>query len=360
MSLSEIIIQKIKQEGPINFRDFMEMALYYPELGYYTSAHEKLGKKGDYYTSPYLTPVFGAMIAKQIEEMWHVMGKQDFTIVEYGAGTGILCYDILAYLRNNSKLYEQLSYCIIEKSPTLRKKQKILLHEKVSWYDSIDEIGEINGCILSNEVLDNFSVHQVVMEDELMEVFVDHRRDFVEILKPASAAVIEYMDELGVNLPQGFRTEVNLEATTWIQQIASVLKSGFVLTIDYGYSSSELYRPSHRCGTIVCYRDHQVIDSPYHQIGEQDITSHVNFSALCHWGYKNGLTCCGLTSQAQFLLAHGYRDYLMKTADTGKSIVEAAKQTAFVTRTLLLDMGNKFKVLIQQKGISGKTMIHLI
>src|SRR5688572_14846279 len=165
-SLSEIIIQKIKNEGPVSFHDFMEMALYYPELGYYMSAQNKIGTNGDYYTSSNLTPVFGAMIGRQIEEMWSLLEEKAFTVVEYGAGTGFLCHDILDHLKNNEKSYNQLTYCIIEKSPVMREKEKAHLNEKVIWYNSIRDIPEINGCILSNELLDNFSVHQVVMEDE--------------------------------------------------------------------------------------------------------------------------------------------------------------------------------------------------
>jgi SAM-dependent MidA family methyltransferase len=351
MMLREIIIQKIKEEGPISFHDFMEMALYYPELGYYSSSQEKIGKKGDFYTSSNLTPVFGAMVARQLEQMWTILGEEPFTIVEYGAGTGLLCFDILHYLKNNNKLYEQLAYCIIEKSEELRETQKRRLHEKVSWHNNIQEIGQINGCVLSNELLDNFAVHQVVMEDTLMEVFVDYQNDFTEILEPASPSLINYFQELGISLPKGFRTEINIEATKWIEEIASALKSGFVLTIDYGYSSSELYRPSRSCGTLLCYSNHQINDLPYQNIGQQDITSHVNFSALCRWGFKNGLICCGLTTQGQFLLSLGFRDHLLQTAGPGKNMFEAARNASLITHTLLMDMGTKFKVLIQQKGI---------
>lgn len=354
MSLSEIIIQRIKNEGPISFRDFMEMALYYPELGYYNSVHEKIGKKGDFYTSSSLTPMFGAMVAKQIEEMWRRLEEERFTIVEYGAGTGLLCYDILQYLKNNKRLYDQLSYCIIERSAEMRKKQQTYLNEKVGWYNCIQEIGEVTGCILSNELVDNFAVHQVVMEDALMEVFVDYENDFIEILKPASTSLTDYFAELGVYLSKGFRTEINLEAAKWIQEIASTLKSGFVLTIDYGYSSSELYRQSRSCGTLLCYSNHQINDLPYQNIGKQDITSHVNFSALCHWGFKNGLICCGLMNQGQFLLSLGYRDYLIQTAEPGENMLEAARKASLLTHTLLMDMGNKYKVLIQQKGLSKR------
>ena len=360
--LSELIIQKIKKDGPISFHDFMEMALYYPELGYYTSVEDKIGKKGDFYTSSSLTPAFGAMIGRQLEEMWTILGGKAFTIVEYGAGTGFLCHDILDYLKKNPELYDKLNYCIIEKSPVMREKEKIHLHVhggKLSWHDSIDDIPEITGCVLSNELLDNLSVHQVVMEDELMEVFVDYENDFVELLQPAKKTLKDYMTELDVVLPKGFRTEINLEATEWIKEIAVSLKKGYVLTIDYGYLSSELYKDYRRRGTLICYNKHKINDDPYRDIGEQDITSHVNFSALQHWGLKNGLDCCGFTDQAHFLLALGFKDYLRKANEQGQDIIQMVKKESFLTHTLLVDMGSKYKVLIQQKGISKQELLGL-
>ncbi|MFD3003457.1 class I SAM-dependent methyltransferase [Pontibacter toksunensis] len=349
MSLADIITQRIQQEGPVSFSDFMEMALYYPESGYYTSTEDKIGVKGDFYTSSILTPAFGAMVGRQMEQMWDLLGREAFTIVEYGAGTGSLCHSILAYLKGNEPLYDKLEYCIIEKSPALREKQEKALPEKVKWYNSIQDVPPITGCILSNEVVDNFAVHQVVMEEELMEVFVDYEQGFVEVLKPAPKALTHYLNELKVQLPKGFRTEINLEATKWISDIAKALKKGYVITIDYGGLSSELYRESRSAGTLVCYHEHQVFDNPYQNIGEQDITTHANFSALIHWGLKAGLTCCGITSQGQFLTALGFSEYLMNNTDPGQDIIQAARKIALINHTLLIDMGSKFKVLIQGK-----------
>jgi SAM-dependent MidA family methyltransferase len=348
--LSEIIKQRIQREGPISFRDFMEMSLYYPDLGYYTSTLDKIGANGDYYTSPTLTPIFGATIAHQIEEMWNRSGEKDFTIVEYGAGTGALCHDILNFFKSNAKLYDQLNYCIIEKSPVMREKEQAHLNEKVIWYNSIRDMPEVTGCILSNELVDNFSVHQVVMEDSLMEVYVDYRNGFVELLRPAGKELRDYLAELKVVLPRGFRTEINLEATAWIKEIAASLKKGYVITIDYGYPSSELYHEYRRRGTLMCYNKHKINDHPYIDIGNQDITSHVNFSALNHWGLKNGLEHCGFTDQAHFLLALGFGDSLEKAEEPGHDF-SSQKKKVFLMQTLLADMGNKFKVLIQQKGL---------
>jgi SAM-dependent MidA family methyltransferase len=312
---------------------------------------DKIGKNGDFYTSSSLGPVFGAMIGRQLEEMWHLTGENEFTVVEYGAGTGVLCHDILDYLKNIPQLYDQLHYAIIEKSPAMSEKGKAHLQEKVSWYNSIQDLPDITGCILSNELIDNFPVHQVVMMDELMEVFVDDQDGFVELLRPASKAIRDYLTDLNIILPKGFRTEINLEATQWIVAVAASLKKGYVMTIDYGYHSQDLYKPCRSRGTLLCYHQHQINDRPFHYVGEQDITAHVNFSALCYWGHQNGLTCCGLTSQAQFLLALGFKEYLRNTTDLTGNVAQLAMQEVMLTHTLLVDMGSKFKVLIQQKGM---------
>jgi SAM-dependent MidA family methyltransferase len=359
--LSEIIIQRIREEGPISFHDFMEMVLYHPQGGYYTATQNRIGKTGDFYTSPQLTPAFGAVIGRQLEEMWNLLGTNHFTVVEYGAGTGTLCRDVLEYFKGNKKRYAQLAYCIIEKSPAMREAGKTHLPEKVSWLNSMQEISECTGCIVSNELVDNFSVHQVVMEEELMEVFVGYENGFVELLRPAPKALCDYLDELQVALPKGFRTEINLGATEWIREMAAVLTKGYVITIDYGDRSDKLYSERRNGGTVLCYHKHTINDNPYVHIGEQDITAHVNFSALCHWGFKHGLLCCGLTNQASFLVALGFKDYLRKTLalEASQDWVALVKKERLLSQTLLLDMGLRLKVLIQRKGLAWTELLGL-
>ncbi|HEU4788463.1 MAG TPA: class I SAM-dependent methyltransferase, partial [Flavobacterium sp.] len=268
------------------------------------------------------------------------------------AGTGLLCHDILDYLKNNNpELYEVLSYCIIEKSPGMQEREKMFLKEKVNWYKSIREIPEINGCVLSNEVVDNFSVHQVVMEDQLMEVFVDYLDGFIEILKPANKELIDYFKMLNVELPKRFRTEINLEARSWIEEIAQSLNKGYVITIDYGDISSELYEKYRSSGTLLCYYKHHKNDNPYQFIGEQDITAYINFSALINWGNINGLNCCGITNQASFLLTLGLKEYQNKRLMNLKENASKAIEESNINYRLLMDMGLKFKVLIQDKNI---------
>ena len=354
MILAEIIKEKIQKQGPISFRDFMDFALYHPSFGYYNSDKNKIGKKGDYYTSPVLSSLFGSMIAKQIEEMWEVMGKNPFTIAEYGAGTGALCDDILTFLKKNPALFDDLKYCIIEKSSTMQQLEKNRLSEKVTWHESISEINELNGCVLSNELLDNFPVHKVVMKEELMEVFVDYEDGFVEILRPASKQLSDYFLQQNIILPQGYCTEVNLAAIDWITEVGGTVKTGFVLTIDYGFAAGELYNSSRNSGTLVCFKDHKVNYSPYSYIGEQDITVHVNFSALDIWGKENGLELTGFTTQNHFLRSLGLMNYLRNMELEATD--EKSKASIFQINKLLLEMGNKFKVLIQQKGVKTKML----
>ena len=272
-------------------------------------------------------------------------------MVEIGAGAGLLSKDILNALDEYPAFKKQFSYYIVEKSAAMREQQRLLLGDMVIWSESIQDLPRISGCFFSNEVVDNFAVHQVVMEDQLMEVLVDYQDGFVEVLTPAREALRSYLKELQVCLPYGFRTEINLQAISWIKEIAERLSRGFVMTIDYGYPSPELYEEKRRMGTIVCYHKHRINLCPYQHIGDQDITAHINFSALHHWGSENGLQYCGYTNQACFLLALGLTDQLKKMEKNNSDPNNTPKADSLFIQTFLRDIGKKLKVLIQQKGI---------
>jgi SAM-dependent MidA family methyltransferase len=349
--LSGIIIQTIRDKGPVSFHDFMEMALYYPGLGYYTCGQDKIGKEGDFYTSPWLTAVFGEMLAKQLEEMWCILGRRDFSIIEYGAGNGRLCHHILEQLKSNRPLYNNLHYHIIEKKGRVAENEKWTIPGTLTWHETIKELPPVNGCILSNELIDNFSIYQVVMQHELMEVYVDYKDGFTETLQPASEQLKDYLRQLQVDLPKGYRTEINLQAIDWIADVATVLQKGFVLTIDYGYPSAELYSSKRSEGTLVCYHKHNISYCPYENIGNQDITTHVNFSALQHWGLKHGLQYSGFTNQAGFLLGLGLTNHLAQIEKEKKNDGIDNSEKALMLHHFLAGMGRKFKVLIQNKGL---------
>jgi SAM-dependent MidA family methyltransferase len=345
MTLADLIIDRIRQSEAISFRDYMDMALYHGDLGYFTSSAHIIGKRGDFFTSPFISSAFGAMIGRQIEEIRKQIGG-DFTIVEYGAGTGLLCYDILEYLKLNSENFESIRYVIIEKSPVLRKTSQKYLGSQVVWLDDIKKLGSFDGCVISNELFDNLPVHRVIRQNQqFMEVFVDYQHGFKEILKPAKTDILNVLDHCYVEFPDEFCTEVCVDAMEWFNDVSQVLERGYIMTIDYGYLLEEWLQQQRIHGTIRCYCKHQVNFDPYQNPGEQDITADVNFSSLCYWGSKNGFQFTGYVCQNHFLRALGFIPYLSDLNDSNENKIYACTM-------LLNQMGKKFKVLIQQKNVS--------
>jgi SAM-dependent MidA family methyltransferase len=347
MPLTEILIQKILNEGPLSFHDFMEMALYYPEQGYYSCSNRRQKPAHEHDENPELSSVIGTLLARQLEEMWKLLDKKPFTIVEYGAGPGNFCRAIFNYFRNQPELYENLHYCIIEKSGAVMEREKKELCEEAEWFNSIEEVPYAPDCILSNEVVNNFAVHEVVMQKELMEIFVDYKNGFIEILQPASSELKEYLDEMNVVLPPGYRTEINMEALHWLRKNAAALQKGFMMTIDYGFPSNEFFSLSRHRGNLLCLdekTDHEIL---YHSVGEKDIKAHVNFTALHHWGRKHGLECCGYTSQAHFL--HGLG--LLPTLDTITEGTASCKEKIVQLYRKIMRISSRFNILVQQKGL---------
>lgn len=352
--LQKKIVEKIKEEGPITFEQFMSMALYDPDLGYYNTESGKIGREGDFYTSSHLHPVFGAMIGRQITEMWDVMGRPDnFSIVEMGGGAGYVCKDLLGSLRHTD-FYSALQYIIIERSPVMRDNQQKLLSEfsgKVKWVAALNECGSITGCILSNELLDAFPVHLLRMEDSLKEIYLDFDAEngLVERTGDLSSnEIADYFREFSIEIRKGHTTEVNLAIRDWLHEINEALLRGFILTIDYGYPSWDYYSEDRDRGTLMCYRKHQVSENPYVNIGEQDITAHVNFSAVKKWGEELGIKTAGFCGQGVFLVSLGIEDDLKRIAEGTKDYVfEIARIKKLI---LPQGMGESHKVLVQYKG----------
>ncbi len=230
----------------------------------------------------------------------------------------------------------------------MKSRQQQLLNEKVTWYDCIRDMERFDGVVLANEVLDNFAVHQVVMQEDLMEVYVDYNGHFSEILVPAPQVLKAYFGHLGIVLPRGYRTEINLEMKDWIRDIADMTRTAVVFTMDYGSGSAELYSPQRRSGTLLCYFQHARNDQYYLNPGRQDITAHVNFSALKYFGELSGLCFGGFTTQADFLLSLGLSAHL------GNATAGAVGSTAQLRmlQNLLLDIGKKIKVMALQKGFT--------
>jgi SAM-dependent MidA family methyltransferase len=352
-ALEQKIIERIKREGPLTFETFMEMALYEPTLGYYATDSVEIGKGGDFYTSQHVHAIFGSMIGKQIKEMWQIMGKpQNFITVEPGAGSGHLCKDILEYL-NKESLLDFITYVIIEINPFLQKKQRALLEnysDKVSWASSLRDLGKVRGCIISNELLDSFPVHMIAIEGDLKEIYVTADKNNLNELKghPKSDALIDYINEFSLELPEGYRTEINLRIKDWLSSVHDILEEGFIFTIDYGYPSWNYYSPERNRGTLLCYHKHQTTENPYINVGEQDMTAHVNFSSLKKWGEEFGFKTLGFCHQGTYLVSLGIDEMIQELLAKQKEyLFEVAK-----IKKLILPgtMGETHKVIIQYKG----------
>ena len=351
--LEQKIAGKIRKEGPITFEAFMEMALYEPGLGYYASEDVEIGRAGDFYTSQHLHSVFGVMIGKQLEEMWEAMGRPaDFHAVEPGAGAALMAMDILTYLRERD-IFPSFRYVIVEPRSFMQEKQKKLLKShsgKVEWVSSLRDVGSTRGCILSNELLDAFPVHLVEMEDELREIYValeDHNFRETEGT-PSTAALGDYLRQFSIDLPGGYRTEINLRIKNWIESAGEVLSEGFILTVDYGYPARDYYSEERNRGTLLSYHKHRVSENVYLNIGEQDITAHVNFSSLKKWGEELGFRTLGFCQQGIYLISLGIDEVI-------KDLYEDSQDYLFeVTKIKRLifpgTLGETHKVMVQYKG----------
>jgi len=367
--LKAAIRERITAEGAITFRQFMAMALYHPQHGYYCSSREKLGRQGDYLTSPEVHPIFAYLVAKQLWQMWQVMAKpRPFAIVEMGAGSGALARDILRWAqRQGSDFFWALEYRLVEVSEWLRENQRRTLREvdpsldKVSWLPSLEALpGEgVSGCFFSNELVDSFPVHRVMVQNgRLQEVYVGWQAGrFVESLgSPSTPRLEEYFRRLGLLPGEGCLAEVNLEALDWMKTVATALRRGFVLTFDYGYPAQELYAPWRKDGTLLCFYRHNPSSDPYARIGRQDMTSHVDFTSLIQAGREQGLELLGLTSQSRFLAAAGISAGLEARGQRDLSLEEYYARRRAVTELIDPTGLGRIKVLIQAKGMTGANL----
>src|SRR5574340_1167637 len=337
----------------------MSMALYDPEFGYYNTEPEKIGRAGDFYTSSHLHPVFGAVMGRQIFQMWDLMGRpEDFRIVEMGGGAGYFCKDLLDSLSASDKFsgfFRALRYTIIERSPALRNIQQAMLSafsDKIEWLPALSDCGRITGCIFSNELLDAFPVHLVRMEESLREIYLDfdEEKGLIEIEGDLSSEdILPYFREFSVELRKGYTTEVNLGIRDWLRQVDEVLEKGFILTIDYGYPAWDYYSEDRDRGTILCYHQHQINEKPYQNTGQQDITAHVNYSALKKWGEDLGIKTAGFCGQGVFMMSLGIDEDIKQIAEgTGDYVFEIARIKKLI---LPQGMGESHKVMVQYKGV---------
>jgi len=365
--LEELLAERIRRYGLIPFADFMRECLYHPVHGYYSKVESP--RFADYYTSVDVHPIFGRLLCRQFAEMWEHLGRpKEFLLVEAGAGTGRLAQHILDF--SEAKLpdfYHALLYVAVERS-AVRREQAALRSQRHAaaghFRISVELPAQIPaGCVFSNELIDALAVHRIVMRaHELQEIFVTFRDGrFVDAVAPLSTcAISEYFATQGVTLKEGQHAEAGLEACDWIAEVGRRIERGFVVTIDYGHRATELFDEHHMRGTLLAYRNHRVSEDFYASPGEQDLTAHVNFTALETWGQRSGLETVGFTSQPALLLALGQKNEFVDLYDEGESEAEQIR-ARLQLKTLIHPegMGERFQVLVQQKGVAGAPLTGL-
>jgi SAM-dependent MidA family methyltransferase len=340
--------------GAISFARFMEIALYQPGLGYYSAGARKFGEAGDFVTAPELSPLFSRCLARQCRQVLAEIGFGD--ILEFGAGTGVMAAELLLELERLDALPGQ--YFILELSPDLKQRQRDTLNERAShllervcWLDVLPASG-FQGVILANEVVDAMPVHLVrFLEEGMAERCVgwDGHSFVWQERPPQSAELQEYIDSLVAELGAevfcpGYVTEINLAQQGWINSLAALLERGAALIIDYGFPRHEYYHPDRTTGTLMCHYRHRAHGDPLILAGLQDITAHVDFTALADSAQQAGLEVLGYTSQAQFLLATGLTEML---AEADPSHTRRYLQLTQQVKKLTLpsEMGELFKIL---------------
>ena len=357
--LSSVIRREISAAGgSIPFSRYMELCLYTPGLGYYSAGQQKFGAGGDFVTAPEVSPLFGRCLASACRAVLESLHGGD--ILEFGAGSGQLAIDVLGELERMACLPGR--YLILERSAELRQRQQQALQrelpqllQRVCWIDTLPEAG-FRGVMLANEVLDAMAVerfqwdgkaaglYHVCVEDETfqwrLQTGAHETRVAIEVL--ASTC----------QLPPAYISEFNAALPAWLQSVADPLQEGVMLLIDYGYPRHEYYHPQHSSGTLMCHYRQRAHDDPFLWPGLQDITAHVDFTALAEAALAADLEVSGYTTQAFFLLDCGLDDLLQQAGPTDSTHYMQLAQQA---KTLILpgEMGELFKCIALTRGMTN-------
>lgn len=372
MPLRDVITSRIRAAGPLPFAEYMDLALYHPELGYYARAGRRSGRAGDFFTSVDAGPLFGELLAEQFAEMQRLAADVDasaaetYDLVEAGAGSGRLARNILDHARAAlPAFYGALRLTLVERSPAARAAQDATLgpHAGRLARSAAELPASVRGVIFANELLDALPVHSIVMTDAgLREVYVDNRNGrLVETAGPVSPAVAAHVERFGVRLEPGWRSEVSPAAVDWVTAAARRLERGFLLLVDYGHAAHELYSPTHAQGTLACYRRHRVeaagdgrAAAPWlEEPGSRDITAHVDLTAVRTAAEAAGLRTLGELDQTYFLL--GLAGDGAAAADGG-GLDPIRRRLAYKTLLVPGGLGSTLKVMIFGRDVGAPSL----
>jgi len=362
---SEELIESISDEmqrqgGAISFARYMEQVLYAPGLGYYSAGKRKFGAAGDFITAPEISPLFSRCLARQCRQVLEVVAGGE--ILEFGAGTGTMAAEILRALAEWDCLPAR--YLILDISADLREAQQQTLQEqvpglldRVEWLETMPD--RFRGVVLANEVLDAMPVHRVVFGAAgpcELQVTRNNKGGFTwrhQALEegPLRQQLTAIMAEVGADtFEEGYVTEINLAAGDWLRSLAAIFQQGLILLIDYGFPRREYYHPDRSGGTLMCHYRHRAHDDPLILPGLQDITAHVDFTAVAETAVDAGLTVAGYTTQAHFLLGCGLPDLLEQARD--QHLPHQITMNQQVKKlTLPHEMGELFKCIALTQGL---------
>lgn len=360
--LRQKIVDLLRREGPIPFSRYMAMCLYEPGLGYYARPREQFGKGGDFYTSSDVHAVYGRLLCRQFEEMWRTLGSpKQIDLLELGPGRGLFTLDVLDWAaRKFPQFSDALHIRAVETSEWLRDRLRERLGKyvaagKVTIHPTIDDaepkLGHVS-LVFANEFFDALPVDIVTSEGEVL-VDADDSGRFLEKTVPTRPEILEYLDHYSIRPEEGMRTEVNRAALDYTRRLASLFKDrrGFAILVDYGYTREEQQAGRH-IDTLMTYRQHQASANPYQAPGEQDITAHVNFTAVRSAAEQGGMDYLGLLTQSQFLIGIGEAT---EFADAFEDIVlpqERAKVTLQLKHLVTpAGIGEIFHILVLGRGV---------
>ncbi len=355
--VSQKIRDEIRDSGFISFARFMDLALYAPGLGYYCVGTEKIGPGGDFVTAPEISPLFAQCLASYSQKVLARLKHK--IILELGAGTGRLALGILEELARQNALPEQ--YWILDLSPELQQRQKDLFQQKaphflgrIRWLNELP-VAPFYGLIIANEVLDAMPVNLFQFTEEGFQERVVELEDdqFVWGLRPGSSEFVQALQELEINFPVNYYSEINLHVSPWLSSLSHALSRGEIILIDYGFLRSEYYHPQRATGTLMCHFKQRAHSDPLILTGIQDITAHVDFTAVGNAAEKLGLRVCQYATQSQFLLDNNLLKFMQEAATNPEQHRALANQVKMLT--LPTEMGELFKVMIlrQEEKVSG-------